>query len=454
MTFIKSGLFLALIFLAPAFAADTSPVPPAKEIKKEKYESLELFQKVLHFIETNYVDEVKDKDLLEGAIKGMMETLDPHSNFLNAEVFKEMKTDTSGKFGGLGLEVGAKDGVLTVIAPMEDSPAWRAGIKTGDKITRINGENTKGLNIVEAVSKMRGKKGSDIRLGISREGSEREKIYHLTRELIKVQSVKHDMIEPGFGYVRLASFSEDAARDLKRSIEKLEKEGKLKGLVFDLRMNPGGLLDQAVDVASLFMDEGVVVSTIGRNRDQKEVRHARKGSTWKNLPLIVLVNTGSASASEIVAGALQDNKRALIMGQTTFGKGSVQTVVELGNDMGMKLTIARYYTPSGRSIQEKGIQPDIVLDDYDPKLLAAARKKNDYYRERDLKGHMKNTDSPVAEELADEIIESIASKKEAKKADSDEPPKFNPKEDYQVKEAINYLKSFQFYEKLGKPQAG
>jgi len=422
-----------------AHAATEDPV-------KTKYESLELFQKVLHFIETNYVDEVKTKTLLEGAIKGMMDTLDPHSNFLNAEVFKDMKADTSGKFGGIGIEIGMKDNQLMVVSPMEDTPAWKAGVKTGDRIIRINGESTKGMNLVEAVSKMRGKKGSEIRLLIGRENGEKPRELKLVRATIKVQSVKSELLPDGFGYVRLASFNEDAARDVKRAIEKLEKRekgGKLKGLVFDLRMNPGGLLDQAVDVASLFMDEGVIVSTIGRDRAQKELKYARKGMARKDLPLAVLVNAGSASASEIVAGALQDNKRAIILGQTTFGKGSVQQVVELGNDLGMKLTIARYYTPSGRSIQEKGVQPDIVLDDLDPKILAQATRKTDSFRERDLKGHMTNPDGDGSSK--------DAKKDDADAKDDDEPLRFNPKEDYQVKQAVNYLKSFEFYQRIGKP---
>lgn len=446
MTFLLRSVVAFSLFANPAFSAEVeTKALPKKDISKSKYESLELFQRVLHFIETNYVDEVKSKDLLEGAIKGMMDTLDPHSNFLTAEVFRDMKADTSGKFGGIGIEIGMKDNTLTVVSPMEDTPAWKAGIRTGDKIIRINGENTKGMNLVEAVSKMRGKKGSEIKLTIQRDGSgEKPREHRLVRDTIKVQSVKSELLEGGYGWVRLASFNEDAARDVKRAIEKLEKGGKLKGLVFDLRGNPGGLLDQAVDVSSLFMDEGTIVSTIGRDRSQKEVKYARKGMARKDLPLAVLVNAGSASASEIVAGALQDNKRAIILGQTTFGKGSVQQVVELGGDLGMKLTIARYYTPSGRSIQEKGVQPDILLDDLDQKVIAEAKKKYDSFRERDLKGHMVNPDSPAAKELE----EAVSS---AKKEDS-EPTRFNPKDDYQVKQAINYLKSFEFYQKIGKPQ--
>ncbi len=428
---------LALAFALPAHAAE---VKAGKNLSREKYENLELFQKIYQFVQTNYVDQVGDKQLIEGAIKGMLETLDPHSAFLTSEIYREMKNDTSGRFGGLGIEIGMKNDAIVVVAPMEDTPAWRAGVKSGDRILKINGESTKGLSLVEAVAKMRGKKGSPISLSLGRDGSEKAIDVKLNRETIKIQSVRSEHLTDGFGYIRLANFNEDAARDIRRALEKLEKKQKLKGLVFDLRRNPGGLLDQAVDVSSLFMDEGVVVSTIGRDPNQKEVRYAKKGWARKDLPVAILVDSGSASASEIVAGALQDSKRAIVMGQNTFGKGSVQTVVDLGNDLGLKLTIARYYTPSGRSIQELGIQPDIVLDDFDAKVLAAARLKREAFRERDLRRHLKNPgNKDAASDAKDEDKD-------------DEPTRFNAKEDHQVKQAVNYLKSFEFFKKVG--QAG
>jgi carboxyl-terminal processing protease len=413
----------------------------AKDLSREKYENIELFQKIYQFIQANYVDEVGDKQLIEGAIKGMMETLDPHSSFLTADIYRDMKTDTSGRFGGLGIEIGMKNDGIVVVAPMEDTPAWRAGVKSGDRILKINGESTKGLSLVEAVAKMRGKKGGTVTMTLGREGVDKPFDVKLARETIKIQSVKSESLPDGFGYIRLASFNEDAGRDVRRALEKLEKDQKLKGLVFDLRMNPGGLLDQAVDVASVFMDEGVVVSTIGRDPAQKEVRLAKKGWARKDIPVAVLVNSGSASASEIVAGALQDSHRAIVMGQPTFGKGSVQTVVDLGNDLGMKLTIARYYTPSGRSIQEKGIQPDIILDDCDPKVLAKARTRRETFRERDLRRHLKNPLTDVESEEA-EVKETAAK--------SDEPARFNPKDDEQVRQAVNYLKSFELFKKVGQ----
>lgn len=454
---ILSGLFLGSlggVEIVRVQAADKAPAQGAR------YENLELFQKVLHFVETNYVEDVKNKDLIHGAIKGMLETLDPHSNFLPPEVFKDVKVDTSGKFGGLGIEIGMRGDVLTVISPIEDTPAWKAGLKPGDRVTKINGESTKGMTIVEAVAKMRGKKGSEVKLTIYRPGSGQFKDFTLAREIIKLQSVKNEIIEPGFGYVRLASFNENAAQDVRSAVERLLKSGALRGLVLDLRMNPGGLLEQAVDVSSLFVDEGVIVSTIGRNKDQKEVKYARKGKAFKDFPMAVLVNSSSASAAEIVAGALQDHHRAIVMGQPTFGKGSVQTVVDLGNDMGLKLTIARYYTPSGRSIQEKGVKPDILLEDYDPKLLAKAKIKQEAFREKDLKGHMVNNDpeemaiadeaSPRKEFSQEELDESAKGKRPSEKlaADDDVPLKFNPKTDYQVREAVNYLRSYELLKKL------
>jgi carboxyl-terminal processing protease len=469
-----SVLGFGFVGASPVQAAPRANPPLAKapdvkpEARGERYENLELFQKVLQFTESNYVEPTKNKDLMYGAIKGMLETLDPHSNFLAPEIFRDMKIDTSGKFGGLGIELGIKDSILTVIAPIEDTPAWKAGIQPNDRIVKIDGESTKGLTLVEAVAKMRGKKGSDVVLGIYREGFKKIRDYRIKRELVKLQSVKSEDIEPGYAYVRLSSFNENAAEDVEKAIEKAEKKGKIKGLVFDLRANPGGLLDQAVDVSSLFVDEGVIVSTIGRNKDQKEVKWARKGKARKDFPVAVLVNSSSASAAEIVAGALQDHHRAIIMGQQTFGKGSVQTVVDLGNDLGLKLTIARYYTPSGRSIQEKGVTPDLFLEDYDPKILADARRKNESTRERDLKRHMINTDgtsdslvnSDAREdfkieelELTGKAAEPDAERSKKKSLAEDTPPKYAPKEDYQVREAVNHLKAYTFFEKMASQKA-
>ncbi len=433
--------------------AQAAPESAELEAAKDRYKNLELFQKVLSFVESNYVEEVKHKDLIFGAIKGMMATLDPHSNFLPPDIYKDMKVDTTGKFGGLGIEIGLRDGVLTIIAPIEDTPAWKAGLKPGDRIVKIGNESTKGMNLVEAVSKMRGVQGSKVSITIFRKGFDKVRDVTLARAIIKVRSVRSELLENGYGYVRLMSFNESAASDVEKAIRTLEAKQKLNGLVFDLRTNPGGLLDQAVEVSSLFVDDGVIVSTIGRNKDQKEVKHARKGKARKDFAVAILVNSSTASAAEIVAGALQDHGRAVVLGETTFGKGSVQTVVELSKDMGLKLTVARYYTPSGRSIQEKGVEPDIVLDQYDPKLLEKAKVESNFMREKDLPGHMigEGESEPAKKEKAGEdfsqkeleTLGTTKGKTETPEDDEMAPMKFDPKNDYQVKQAVNYLKSFE-----------
>jgi len=447
-----------------------SGTAPSSRPKTEHYENLELFQKIMSFVESQYVREVNPRDLLFGAIKGMMDTLDPHSSFLSEEVFRDMRVDTSGKFGGLGLELGLKDNILTVIAPYEDTPAWKAGLKPGDRITRINGESTKGMTIAEAVTRMRGRPGTKATVTVYRESNKSVKDYTLVRDTIRIQAVKSEMLEPGFGYVRLTTFNENAAADLRKAIAQLEKKEKLKGLIFDLRSNPGGLLDQAVDVSSLFINEGVIVSTMGRDPSQKEVRYAKKGVAREDLQLAVLINSSTASAAEIVAGALQDHHRALILGQTSFGKGSVQSVVDLGKDLGLKLTIAQYYTPSGRSIQERGVVPDVVLDDYDPKRLADARRRTDAPRERDLRGHIPNPhskpksmdakevdpedligESELRKDFTQEELDLLSQQSDssrsprASKAESEQPARLIPKEDFQVLEALSHLKAVEFF---------
>ncbi len=454
---------LLALFSSHGFINSTEAAPSAtpSNVLGDRYKNLELFQKVLSFVEKNYVDQVKNEDLMTGAIKGMLETLDPHSNFLTPEVFRDVKIDTSGKFAGVGIEVVVKDDILTVLAPMEDSPAWKAGIQAGDKIVKINGDSTKGFTLSEAVLKMRGKDGSPVVFTIYRKGWKKFKNITVKRDMVKVKTVKSDELEPGYGYIRLAQFSETAAKDVQAALEKLEKKNPkepLKGIVFDLRTNPGGLLDQAVDVSSLFLDEGVIVSTVGRDPTQKDVRYAKKGMARKNLPVVVLVNSSTASAAEIVAAALQEHHRAMILGDSTFGKGSVQTIIDLGQDLGLKLTIARYFTPNGNSIQEKGVVPDIFLEEYDPKLLAKAKIKREATRERDLKGHLinnqtaANRDEFSVQELSDKVVNA---KGENKNPDEDEtsdmiPMQFNSKEDVQVAQALKYLKSYDVFKKIKK----
>jgi len=340
-------------------------------------------------IKADYVDEVDDKTLLENAIRGMVNGLDPHSAYLDRKDFEELRVGTTGEFGGLDIVVGMEDGFVKVISPIDDTPAQRAGVKAGDLIIRLNDTPVKGLTLDQAVNIMRGKPGTRITLTIVREGEEKPLKITLTRAKIKVKSVRFKVLEDGYDYVRISQFQEHTAADLRKAIRKLRKKngGKFKGLVLDLRNNPGGLLDSAVAVSDVFLDKGVIVSVKGRTEKDKLVRSARAGDLTDGAPIVVLVNEGTASASEIVSGALQDHRRAIIMGQRTFGKGSVQTVIPLGNDTALKLTTARYYTPSGRSIQAEGIEPDIVLDNLQIKEQEERFKP---VTEADLTGHLAN----------------------------------------------------------------
>src|SRR5213594_1886547 len=332
-------------------------------VGRDVYEELEAFTNVLAIVQKNYVEEVGTQKLVEGAINGMLNALDPHSAYLTPELYKELQVDTEGSFGGLGIEITVRDGVLTVVAPIEDTPAYRAGIKAGDQIIKIEDQLTKDLSLIEAVKKMRGPKGSKGTISVRREGTSRLLDFSLVREVIKVQSVKSHSLEKGYGYVRLTQFQDHTSADLDSALSRLtQQNGKLDGLVLDLRNNPGGLLSQAVKVADLFLDSGLIVYTDGRLENQKQKYFAHKPGTWADFPMVVLVNGGSASASEIVAGALQDHKRALVLGTTTFGKGSVQTILPLDDSSALRLTTARYFTPSGRSIQATGIVPDIVME--------------------------------------------------------------------------------------------
>lgn len=429
---------------------------------EERYQELQLFAKVLNLVQQYYVEEVDTKKLIYGGIKGMLRELDPHTNFLPPDIYKEFETETSGEFGGIGIEITVQNSVLTVISPIEDTPAWKAGVKAGDRIVEIDGESTKGFSLVEAAQRMKGKKGQKIRLGIFREGFDKPKEFVIERGTVKIKSVKYLDLEEGYGYVRITSFIENSASDLEKVLKAHDKKYKgTKGLIVDLRRNPGGLLDQAVQISDLFLEKGTIVSTMGRNQKEKEVIYAKKAGTLANFPVIVLIDEYSASASEILAGALQDNKRALIMGQRSFGKGSVQSVVKLGDGSGLKLTVGRYYTPSGRSIQAYGIVPDIELEDFAPDVLDQARAKKDVHREKDMRGHLigdnEDGDSGAGPAAASEKAKS---KKDAKKkeevkkiqywwteAESKTGKELTPKDkllkdDFQVQQAYNYLKAW------------
>jgi len=382
--FLKAALAVLALLIVFNLAAIES-------YAKDRYQRLQLFAKVLNYVQQYYVETVDTQKLIYGGIKGMLKELDPHTNFLPPDIYKEFESETSGEFGGLGIEITLKDGVLTVISPIEDTPAWEAGLKSGDKIVRINGESTKGLSLVEAAQKMKGKRGSVVTLGIFREGFEEPQDFKIKRGVVRIRSVKYTDMGAGYAYLRITSFIENTEKDLRKFLKKHRKKNKkdgLKGLVIDLRKNPGGLLDQAVKVSDAFLNEGTIVSTIGRNKKEKEVLYAKKSGTFDPFPVVVLIDEYSASASEIVAGALQDNKRALIMGQRSFGKGSVQSVVKLGDGSGLKLTVARYYTPSGKSIQSEGIIPDVKIDNLSKEALKKARVKKKVKRESDIKGHL------------------------------------------------------------------
>jgi carboxyl-terminal processing protease len=337
------------------------------------YEQLKLFTDVLSIIQNQYVDETEPREVIYGAVRGMLRSLDPHSSFMDPESYREMQVETSGSFGGLGIEITVRDDVLTVVAPIEGTPAWRAGIQPGDRIVKIEGLSTKDMSLPDAVKRMRGPKGSKVTITVVREGAKEPMDVGLTREVIQVQSIKAQELEPGIGYIRIRQFQERTAPDLVGAVEKFDKGGKLAGLIVDVRNNPGGLLSAAVEVSEEFLGDGkLIVYTEGRVRNQnmRFTAHAKRAIT--EVPLVVLVNQGSASASEIVAGAIQDHGRGVVIGQQTFGKGSVQTIIPLSDGSGLRLTTARYFTPKGRSIHGKGITPDIVIDP--PKDEVAAIK--------------------------------------------------------------------------------
>ncbi|MGD8631510.1 MAG: S41 family peptidase [Gammaproteobacteria bacterium] len=390
-------------------------------------EELRTFSDVFGRIKNDYVVDVDDKELIENAIRGMLSGLDPHSSYLDAEEFTELQVGTTGQFGGLGIEVGMEDGFVKVIAPIDDTPAQRAGVQAGDLVIRLDDTPVKGMSLNEAVKIMRGKPGSTIVLTIVREGLDKPIKISITRDIIKVKSVRARMLEPGYGYLRISQFQSKTADYMVDAIEKLKKEndGKLKGLVLDLRNNPGGVLNGAVAVSDAFLTKGMIVYTEGRIADSRLRFNATPDDIIDGAPLVVLVNQGSASASEIVAGALQDHKRAIIIGAKTFGKGSVQTILPLSSNSALKLTTARYYTPSGRSIQAEGITPDIELETIE---IAQIESGIEPLKEADLTHHLKNGNADDADGDKD------SGKDEDSKGES------LVKDDYMLYEALNLLK--------------
>ena len=443
---VVAGVLVSLNFQAIA-QRDRSPLP---------IEELRAFTEVFGAIKSNYVEPVEDKKLISEAINGMLTGLDPHSAYLDADAFKELQVGTQGQFGGLGIEVGMEDGFVKVVSPIEDTPAYRAGVKPNDLIVKLDDTPVKGMSLNDAVKKMRGKPNTPITLTISRKGEQQLIVLTLTRAVIKVQSVKSKVVEPGYGYVRVSQFQEATAESLAKSLENMFKQGPMKGLVLDLRNDPGGLLYGAVAISATFLPQkALVVSTDGRTEDAKRkyfaspddyLRGGGRDDFLKNLPaavksvpMVVLINGGSASASEIVAGALQDYKRAVVMGTQSFGKGSVQTIMPLGNSTAIKLTTARYFTPSGRSIQAKGITPDIIVEE--PGANPQAR-----LREADLQRHLSNgKDKEVAEKDAAEKAAAAAKARSATPAPADEaarkpPVELGSKDDFQLMQALAHLK--------------
>lgn len=391
--------FFAIAFVAAFLALTVDSGLRLTAFAQDRYADLQNFTKVLNLIQQYYVEEVDTRKLIYGAIKGMLRELDPHTNFMPPDLFKDFETETSGEFGGLGIEISLQNGILTIISPIEDTPAWNAGIKPGDKVIAIDGKSTKNQSLVEASQMMKGKRGEKIVLRVVRDGEDEPRDITIVRGSVKIKSVKYTDLEDGYAYIRITSFIENTAKDLEKAVEDhIKKHGKVEGLLIDLRRNPGGLLDQAIKVSDMFLKEGVIVSTIGRDKSNKEVSTASKRGKYTDFPLLLLVDEYSASASEIVSGALQDNKRAVVAGERTFGKGSVQSVVKLGDGSGLKLTVARYYTPSGVSIQAEGIHPDIVIDDVDSEAFAKAIVKTKGTREKDIQGHLKGDREKTAKE--------------------------------------------------------
>lgn len=431
MNKIISHLFYILLATLFSFSLPSPLIAETEQKQQEDtYRQLETFANVLSILQENYVEEIKAKEAIEGAIQGLLLSLDPHSSYMKAESYQEFRSETQGSFTGIGIEITLRDNVITVISPIADTPAAKAGIKAHDKIMRINGESTKNFTPLDAVKTLRGPKGSTVTISIFRDGFKELQDFELIRDTIPLKSVKSFVLKPGFGYIRVANFQSNTTREFKDHLAQLQDNGPLNGLVLDLRNNPGGLLNQAVRLTDIFLDEGLIVYTRGRNKEQDLTYQAHKNNSSLEFPLVLLVNEGSASASEIVAGAIQDHQRGVIVGSKTFGKGSVQTIIPLPDGAGLRMTTARYYTPKGRSIQATGIIPDVEVaySEYVPE------ENNDspgttIFREEDLNNHITNTetsDNAAAGELDEEIQNMLMV-------------------DNQLKSAFNILKSLVLY---------
>jgi carboxyl-terminal processing protease len=435
------ALTLAIALVA-GFAAQGT-IDKVLAVAEEPYQHLRIFTEVLSLVQKNYVEEVKSKDLVYGAIRGMVGNLDPHSAFMPPEMYREMQVDTRGEFGGIGIQIGIKESLLTVIAPIEGTPAEKAGIKAGDKILKVNAVSTKDMTLTEAVEKMRGPKGTPVTITLFREGWSEPKDVTITREIIKIQSVKSKMLEEGIGYLRITQFQDQTGEDVRKALKTLEQQ-KMHSLVIDLRNNPGGLLNAAVEVSDGFLPPNKLVVYIKGRNGVKDEFFTRAGEQRPEYPLVVLINEGSASASEIVAGALQDWGRAVLVGAQTFGKGSVQTVLPLSDGSALRLTTARYYTPKGRAIQETGIAPDISV-----KPPAVAAKKGEprprvILREKDLERHLEN----------DQKKEKESEKSSPPATSVLDPEEKGDKEDPQLQRAIDLLKTWKVFKALPAAKVG
>ena len=450
LAYLVTGVALSLTVIGGTFDLHAAE----KEKKKENvdtYRLLNLFGDVFERVRSSYVTETSDQDLIEAAITGMLTSLDPHSSYLNAKNFKDMRVQTRGKFGGLGIEVTMENGLIKVVSPIDDTPAHRAGLQPGDFITHLDGEQVLGLTLSQAVEKMRGKVGENIKLTIRRVNKPPFDVT-VTRGIIPIRTVRSRIEGEDIGYVRISSFSQPTGSGLKKAMEKIKKElGKnFKGLVLDLRNNPGGLLDQAITVSDAFLDKGEIVSTRSRNKEEHQRFNARPGDLTDGKPIVVLINRGSASASEIVAGALQDHKRAIILGTKSFGKGSVQTIIPLQEHGAMRLTTARYYTPSGRSIQEIGVTPDIKVEQMRIEAIGPRRRT----READLRGALKNDNGKnhvgdkkdkFGEKSDNKSKKAPNSKKKPAPAVSN-----SNRQDFQLQRALDLLRGVSLFSRLMK----
>ena len=436
-----------LLFLSPVLWVGISGVHQHLLAGTDKtYEELKVFSDVLDIIEKNFVDPVDSKKLIRGAIRGMISSLDPHSAFLLPESYKDLQIETRGQFSGIGIVITLQDNVVTVISPIEGTPAYKAGIKAGDQIVKVDGDETKTMMLWEAVKKMRGKKGTSVVITIRRKELPEPIDFTIVRDVIPLESVRFHLLKPSYGYVRITNFRENTADDVKAALKKLES-GKtpLKGLIIDLRDNPGGLLDQAIKVADIFLDKGPIVSIKGRLKAHSKIYAAHRDKDKLSHPIVLLINEGSASASEIVAGAMQDHGRALVLGTTSFGKGSVQTVEPLRDGSGLKLTIARYYTPNGQAIQARGIIPDILVEQRH--VSGSEGKKHPHIKEKDLKNHISaEPKEGLSKEMKEKILEIRGVKVPGEEASG--VVKRLVEEDNQVRRALDILTSWQIFSNM------